>query len=71
MTAQGVTAQGVTAQGVTAQGATGLSVTGSGRPAQGVTTMRLSTWVTPGADQATRSASSRSAQERTVPVSTT
>src|SRR6201999_2495831 len=36
--------------------------------AYGETMMRSSTFVTPGADQATRSASSRSIHERTVPV---
>jgi hypothetical protein len=35
------------------------------------TTNRFSTFVTPGAAHAARSASSRSANERTVPVSTT
>ena len=37
----------------------------------GLTTMRSSTLVTPGARQATRSASSRSIQERTFPLSMT
>ena len=37
----------------------------------GLTTMRSSTLVTPGARQATRSASSRSSQERTFPLSMT
>lgn len=37
----------------------------------GITTSRSSTFVTPGAAQAARSASSRSLSERTVPVSTT
>src|SRR5258705_10068062 len=37
------------------------------RQSQSATVIRFSTWVTPGADQATRSASSRSAHDRTVP----
>jgi hypothetical protein len=37
----------------------------------GLTTMRSSTLMTPGASQATRSASSRSTQERTFPLSIT
>src|SRR3954470_2959188 len=41
------------------------------RRCYGLTTMWSSTLVIPGADHATRSASSRSIQERTVPFSTT
>lgn len=41
---------------------------GGPRTAYGATTIRSSTLVTPGADQATRSASSRSIHERTVPL---
>src|ERR1700730_13084607 len=39
----------------------------SEQPSYGLTTIRSTTLVTPGADQATRSASSRSIHDRTVP----